>query len=147
MGITVLKWVWIWRPHGPYSMIYQVIYTQPWHKVRAQLQSLNTDEWARLKYKFLVDIDNRWRVGDREGMSLFRSLPLYLSFQANQQSTKWGITGGHIKLQKHYQKGHKGRRVRCLFIAYILCKHDHTICKAFWQMSTWLCFAWCSISI
>ncbi len=30
MGLDC-QWVWIWKPHGPDSLLYHVIYTQPLH--------------------------------------------------------------------------------------------------------------------
>ncbi len=30
-GSGFCKWIWIWRPHGSDSLLYHLIYTQPWH--------------------------------------------------------------------------------------------------------------------
>ncbi len=30
-GSGFCQWVWIRKPHGPDSLLYHVIYTQPWH--------------------------------------------------------------------------------------------------------------------
>ncbi len=31
-GSGFCQWVWKWRTHGPDSLLYHVIHTQPWHK-------------------------------------------------------------------------------------------------------------------
>ncbi len=33
VGLDFATWVWIWKPHAPDSLLYHVIYTQPWHKI------------------------------------------------------------------------------------------------------------------
>ncbi len=37
--VWICQWVWIWKPHGPDSLLYHVIYTQPWHKCPSALDT------------------------------------------------------------------------------------------------------------
>ncbi len=45
-GSGFCQWVWIWRPHGPDSLLYHVIYyTQPWHKLTDLLMTPWQTHW------------------------------------------------------------------------------------------------------
>ncbi len=49
-GSGFYQWVWIWKPHGPDSLLYHVIYTQPWHNPEDPIseKNLNSKYWLAL---------------------------------------------------------------------------------------------------
>ncbi len=47
------QWVWIWQPHWPDSLLYHVIYTQPWHKY--PVHTLKDQNYVPIKRDFIFN--------------------------------------------------------------------------------------------
>ncbi len=51
----ICQWVWIWKPHGPDSLLYHMIYTQPWHNIRYARHywgPVIAQGWRRIRHLF-----------------------------------------------------------------------------------------------